>query len=59
MHEQLLMLAEDDLFRREPCTDRPWEDVWTFTPPMPDNEGFLWIRLVERDGVLVVSFHRG
>jgi hypothetical protein len=59
MQEQLLMLTEEDLFRREPSTDRPWEDVWTFTPPLLDEEDFLWIRLVEREGVLVVSFHRG
>jgi hypothetical protein len=57
--EQLSELTEDDLYRREPSHDRPWEDIWTFTPPLLDEEGFLWIRIVERGGVLVVSFHRG
>jgi hypothetical protein len=56
---QLLVLTEEDFYRCEPSTDQPWEDIWTFTPPLLDDEGFLWIRLVERDGVLVVSFHRG
>ena len=57
--EQLRELTEKDLYRREPSHDRPWEEIWTFTPPLLDEEGFLWIRIVERDGVLVVSFHRG
>ena len=57
--EQLVHLTTDDFFRRESSTDQPWEDIWTFTPPLLEDDGFLWIRLVERDGVLVVSFHRG
>jgi len=57
--QQLRELTEDDLYRREASHDQPWEEVWTFTPPLPDEEGFLWIRLVERSGILVVSFHRG
>lgn len=59
IREQLRELTEDDFYRREPSHDQPWEDIWTFTPPLLDEEGFLWIRIVERDGVLVVSFHRG
>lgn len=57
--EQLCELTEEDLYRREPSHDRSWEEIWTFTPPLLDEEGFLWIRIVERDGFLIVSFHRG
>ena len=59
IEEQLRELTEDDLYRREPGHDRPWEEIWTFRPPLLDEEGFLWIRIVERDGILIVSFHRG
>lgn len=56
--EELRELTIEDFHRCEPSMDRPWENVWTFTPPLVDD-GYLWVRLTERDGVLVVSFHRG
>lgn len=36
----------------------PTEDlIWVFTPDLWDGD-LLWIRLIERDGIVVVSFHR-
>lgn len=45
--------AGDPLFRGE--------TIWVFTPPVQIPPTFgdvsLWIRLIERNGVVVVSFH--
>ncbi|MCK6529561.1 hypothetical protein L6R50_19070 [Myxococcota bacterium] len=54
--EELGELGVDDYLRSERSTRRPGDIVHTFTPPL--DEGELWIRLVERDGFIVVSFHR-
>lgn len=55
--EQLKELNADDYHRRE-VSHGPLADViWVFTPEGWDEET-LWIRLIERDGVLVVSFHK-
>lgn len=55
---QLLALTVDDLLRVESSTAPQGGLVWVFTPEFWDG-GFLWIRLVERAGVVVISFHKG
>lgn len=55
---QLLDLSADDLLRTESSTAPQGGIVWIFTPEFWDG-GFLWIRLVERAGIVVVSFHKG
>ncbi len=56
---QLRELAPPDWLRCERSTDPSRPDlIWVFEPDYWDG-GKLWIRLVERSGVLVVSFHRG
>jgi hypothetical protein len=32
--------------------------IWVFAPDFWDGGG-LWVRLIERSGILVVSFHKG
>lgn len=60
IEQELCDLTEADWYRCEAAADRPWEIIWTFTPPLPEeDDDVLWIRLVERAGVVVVSFHRG
>jgi hypothetical protein len=56
--EQLRCLSEADWLRCEDSLVHPEDVVWVFTPALWD-EGFLWVRLVERAGIVVVSFHRG
>lgn len=56
--EQLSELAAADWLRSEESTAQRGDIVWVFTPSYWDG-GFLWVRLVERDGVVVVSLHRG
>lgn len=56
--QQLLQLTAEDWFRCEQSRVRPEETLWVFTPDLRDA-GILWIRLQERSGVVVVSFHRG
>lgn len=55
---QIRELAVDDWLRCEASTEVPGDMLWIFTPELWDN-GYLWIRLVERNGIFVVSFHRG
>jgi hypothetical protein len=55
---QLSDLVEADFERTEDSTVQPGEVVWVFCPDL-EIEGALWIRLVERHGVVVVSFHLG
>ncbi|MCK6501942.1 hypothetical protein L6R53_00815 [Myxococcota bacterium] len=55
---QLLELARTDFLRVEDSTAPQGGIIWVFTPEYWDG-GHLWIRLVERAGVVVVSFHRG
>ena len=55
---QLLELTLDDLLRTEESTAPEGGVVWVFTPEFWDG-GHLWIRLVERSGIVVISFHKG
>ena len=48
-------LVEEDFERREPSTQRQGDDIWVFIAAVEHNE--LWIRLIERNGIVVVSFH--
>lgn len=56
--EQLRELTAEDFLRCEDSTSRPGDLLWVFTPGLWD-ESYLRIRLVERSGIVVVSFHRG
>lgn len=55
---QLLELATADFLRVEDSTAPQGGVIWVFTPELWDG-GHLWIRLVERAGIVVISFHRG
>lgn len=55
---QLRELVPNDWLRCEPSLHKPEDLIWVFTPDFWDD-GFLWIRIVERHGLVVVSFHRG
>ena len=56
MVEQLRELTPDDFLRCEESHDG--SRVWVFIPGLWDD-WYLWVRLVERGGIVVVSFHRG
>lgn len=58
--EQLRELTARDWLRCDESRDPVWgfAVLWVFEPEFWDG-GKLWIRLLERDGVLVVSFHKG
>lgn len=53
----LYELAEEDFDHAVPSTAEEGGDIWVFLPITTD--GRVWIRLCERDLVVVVSFHRG
>ena len=53
---QLLVLEISDFHQTEHT--RGDALLWVFTPDV-DEVGRLWIRLVERQGIVVVSFHPG
>ncbi len=55
---QLLELTAENFLRTEHSTAREGGLIWVFTPDLWDG-GYLWIRLVERAGIVVISFHRG
>lgn len=55
---QLRELGVDDFLRVEESTSVTGDLIWVFTPETLDGT-LLWIRLVERSGVVVISFHRG
>ena len=55
---QLLELTVGDLLRTEASTAPQGGQIWVFTPELWDG-GYLWIRIVERAGVVVISFHKG
>jgi hypothetical protein len=55
---QLLDLSVDDFLRTEESSNISREIIWIFTPEFWDG-GYLWIRLVERSGIVVISFHKG
>jgi hypothetical protein len=55
----LLMLHEltvSDFRRSETSIRDPADLIWVFCPEV--DYDILWIRLIERQGILVVSFHR-
>ena len=51
----LVELLPDDFLRTEPSTERPGDEVHVFCPVYDEVE--LWVRLVERSGIVVVSLH--
>lgn len=55
---QLLDLTYLDLLRTEKSTAAEGGLVWIFTPEFWEG-GHLWIRLIERAGVVVIGFHKG
>jgi hypothetical protein len=58
LRQQLLELGEHELLRREDSTAPEGGLIWVFTPEFWDG-GPLWIRLIEREGIVVISFHKG
>jgi hypothetical protein len=54
---QIEALVLHDFYDLVESTARPGEQVWVFCPETT-FEGSLYVRLVERDGLIVVSFHR-
>lgn len=54
---QIDELEVDDFERVERSTVHPGDRVWVFCPD-DAFAGRLWIRLVERGGVILISFHR-
>ena len=58
LRTQLLDLRQDDLLRTEISTAPQGGLIWVFTPEHWDG-GFLWIRIVERAGMVIISFHKG
>ena len=55
---QLIELAAEDFLRVGDSIAPQGGIIWVFTPEFWDG-GHLWIRLVERAGIVVISFHRG
>jgi hypothetical protein len=53
--DMLTNLASTDFERTEPSMVRPEDLIWVFCPD--SDQGTLWIRLIERAGIVVVSFH--
>ncbi len=58
VRQQLVELSPPDFLRAERSTFLSGETVWVFQPTLPDDTE-LWIRLIERHGIVVVSFHLG
>ena len=56
IYAELHALEPADFLRTEISTVRIADLVWVFCPPLEGGRD-LWIRLVERDQVVVVSFH--
>lgn len=52
---QLCLLEVADFCRIEGSSVFAGDLVWVFTPE--SEVGVLWIRLIERHGIIVVSFH--
>ena len=55
--EQLKELLPTELRHCEVSTEPSADLIWVFTPELWDGD-LLWIRLIERDGVVVISLHR-
>lgn len=53
----LRVLEEEDFHLAEPSTAEEGGMIWVFVPMTDD--GRIWIRLCERQQMIVVSFHRG
>ena len=54
---QLQELAVADFYRVEDSREHPGRVVWVFCPEYWEG-GLLWIRLIEVDHLIVISFHR-
>lgn len=52
---QLVCLAADDFEKRVASQRFPWEQIWVFCPSSSGEQ--LWIRIVERNGFFIISFH--
>lgn len=50
-------LDEDDCHLSEASTAPEGGVIWVFLPMT--EEGRIWVRLCERDNILIISFHRG
>lgn len=57
MYAVLHMLDEAEFHLSEPSTAPEGGQIWVFLPM--SEEGRLWVRLCERDHIVLVSFHRG
>lgn len=57
MFSLLRVLEEEDFYLTEPSVAPEGGTIWVFVPMT--TEGRIWIRLCERRGIVVVSFHRG
>lgn len=55
--EQVADLQPEDFLRRERSSVYPEDLIWVFCP-WDEHHDKLWIRLLEREGVLIISFHR-
>jgi len=55
--EQLKELAVEDHRHCELSKAPTTDAIWVFTPELWGDD-LLWIRLIERNGIVVVSFHR-
>ena len=55
---QLAELTVSDFLRAEVSSVGGGDLIWVFTPEFWDG-GSIWIRLVERSGIVVISFHKG
>lgn len=51
----LTFLEVSDFERVEMSAVRPGDTLWVFCPEI--EEGTLWIRIIARKGIIVVSFH--
>jgi hypothetical protein len=51
----VVRLTPTDFERREMSTVRPSDTIWVFCPEEPT--GTLWIRIVERNSFVIISFH--
>jgi hypothetical protein len=52
----LMNLETEDFEKLVPSTRRPGDVIWVFVPVV-DGDLTLWIRMIERGNVVVISFH--
>ncbi len=53
----LRVLDEDEFLRVEESSAEEGGTIWVFVPTTA--QGRIWVRLCERAGIIVISFHRG